>query len=127
LTGAATGIGAAAALLFAERGYNLALLDCAGEELAAVAAEARERGAQVLEFVGDVSDLAFGEAAVIKTHQEWNRIDLLVNNAAWRELVTMRTISLESWEKTLAVCLTAPAFLARWCARYMEEAGQGVI
>jgi 3-oxoacyl-[acyl-carrier protein] reductase len=52
---------------------------------------------------------------------------LLVNNAAWRELVSMRRISLESWEKTLRVCLTAPAFLARTAAEIMEPQKSGVI
>jgi 3-oxoacyl-[acyl-carrier protein] reductase len=39
----------------------------------------------------------------------------------------MRSISLESWEKTLRVCLTAPAFLARQAAAVMETQGGGVI
>src|SRR5262249_12134218 len=47
--------------------------------------------------------------------------------AAWRELASMRRISVESWERTLRVCLTAPAFLARWAAEVMEQSGGGVI
>jgi 3-oxoacyl-[acyl-carrier protein] reductase len=55
------------------------------------------------------------------------RIDLLVNNAAWREMLTMRRIDVASWERTLRVCLTAPAFLAREVAVGMESRGSGVI
>ena len=40
----------------------------------------------------------------------------------------MREITLESWEKkTLRVCLTAPAFMARWAAEHMEPRRSGVI
>ncbi|MFH1267106.1 MAG: SDR family oxidoreductase [Planctomycetota bacterium] len=62
-----------------------------------------------------------------RTVDRWRRLDVLVNNAAWREVTTMRKINLNSWEKTLRVCLTAPAFLARWAAEVMEPRGQGVI
>src|SRR5206468_5769259 len=55
------------------------------------------------------------------------RIDVLINNAAWRDLVTMRSISLDSWERTLRICLTAPAFFARAVARDMEKRRHGVI
>jgi 3-oxoacyl-[acyl-carrier protein] reductase len=39
----------------------------------------------------------------------------------------MRQITLESWEKTLRICLTAPAFLARAAAQNMETRKSGVI
>jgi 3-oxoacyl-[acyl-carrier protein] reductase len=127
ITGAGQGIGRATALEFAARGYDLALVDCHAESLAAAAEETRRAGAAVQTFHGDVGDLAFGEGAVHTAAEEWGRLDCLVNNAAWRELATMRHISLESWERTLRVCLTAPAFLARAAARRMEQAGRGVI
>jgi 3-oxoacyl-[acyl-carrier protein] reductase len=39
----------------------------------------------------------------------------------------MRRIGVESWERTLRVCLTAPAFLARWAAEVMLPRRKGVI
>jgi 3-oxoacyl-[acyl-carrier protein] reductase len=51
----------------------------------------------------------------------------LVNNAAWREIVSMRSISVESWERTVRVSLTAPAFMSRWAAETMQSQGGGVI
>ena len=127
LTGAAGGIGRPTAHELARRGYSLALVDCQAELLAALAAELRPQGCEVLCLAGDLADLDFAERAVRDTVSQFGRLDLLVNNAAWRELHTMRRISLESWDRTLRICLTAPAFLARWAAEAMEKQGGGVI
>jgi 3-oxoacyl-[acyl-carrier protein] reductase len=127
LTGAAGGIGQAAAVEFARRGYDLALVDRPESALSAVAQAVRDAGGQALVHAGDLADLGFAESVVRQTVEQFGRLDVLVNNAAWRELVTMRQISLESWERTLRVCLTTPAFLARWAAAAMTARGRGVI
>jgi 3-oxoacyl-[acyl-carrier protein] reductase len=127
LTGAAGGIGQATALELARRGYALALVDCNATGLAALAALLPSTGPGPLILAGDLSDMAFAESSVRETIRRFGRLDLLVNNAAWRELFSMRRISLESWERTLRVCLTVPAFLARWAAEVMERQRRGTI
>ena len=127
LTGAAAGIGLATAQELSRRGYSLGLLDSNVAALASAAGVLQAAGARVQIHAGDVGDLAFSEAALRETARQFGRLDLLVNNAAWRELVSMRRVSLESWEKTLRVCLTAPAFLARTAAEIMEPQKSGVI
>ena len=127
ITGASQGIGAATALEFAARGHHVALLARNRAALDDVAAGCEHIGAQTLVLAGDVGDLEFAEKSVAQIVEKWGRVDVLINNAAWRELISMRQISLESWEKTLRICLTAPAFLARWCASDMEKRQSGVI
>ena len=127
ITGASRGIGAATALRLARSGYDLALVARTENALRQVADEAAALGARALPLAGDLADLKFGQSAVAKTRDHFGRIDVLVNNAAWRELVSMRAISVESWERTLRICLTAPAFLARWAAEFMEPRRRGVI
>jgi NAD(P)-dependent dehydrogenase (short-subunit alcohol dehydrogenase family) len=127
LTGASRGIGAATAVEFARRGYDLTLLARSRGDLEKTAGRVREEGGDALIQCGDLADLAFAESAVHATVDHFGRLDVLVNNAAWRDIVTMRTISLESWEKTLRISLTAPAFLAKWSAVQMEKQGKGVI
>ena len=76
---------------------------------------------------GDLSDLKFTESIAKRTVEQFGQIDVLVNNAAWREITTMRDISIESWERTLRISLTSPAFLAKWSAAFMETRKRGVI
>ena len=127
VTGAAGGIGLATTQELGRRGYAVGMLDNQSDRLAAAAADMTAAGIEVLPCCGDLADLAFAESALCDSARHFGRLDLLVNNAAWRELQSMRRISLESWERTLRVCLTAPAFLARWAANIMEPQGGGVI
>ncbi|MCC7087220.1 MAG: SDR family oxidoreductase [Pirellulales bacterium] len=127
ITGAARGIGAATAVEFASRGYRVALVDLDESGLVAVSEQVRQLGGDALAIAGDLVDLTFAEAAVGRAAECFGRLDVLVNNAAWREIVTMRQIAVSSWEKTLRICLTTPAFLARWAAERMQPRGSGVI
>lgn len=127
VTGAAAGIGLATTAELGRRGYAVGMLDVNGAELTAAADRLRANGMDILTYCGDLADFTFAEQALRATARQWGRLDLLVNNAAWRELLTMRRISVESWERTLRICLTAPAFLSRWAAEIMEPQQSGVI
>tara|TARA_R100001132_G_C3266601_1_gene89331 strand:- start:931 stop:1728 length:798 start_codon:yes stop_codon:yes gene_type:complete len=127
ITGAAGGIGGETAVRFAEQGYDCVLLALPGDDLQPVTSRIEQTGAQFLTCLGDLADLDYARSAVEQCISHWGRIDVLVNNAAWREITSMRKIELASWEKTLRVCLTAPAFLSRWCAEHMEARQRGVI
>jgi NAD(P)-dependent dehydrogenase (short-subunit alcohol dehydrogenase family) len=128
VTGASRGIGAATALEFARRGYDLAITADDAEGLHRVSEELKGLKARVFEVAGDLADISFVNSIASRAIAALGRIDVLVNNAAWRELATMRQITLESWDKTLRVSLTAPAFLARSVAQHMEAAKtRGVI
>ncbi len=123
ITGAARGIGAAASRAFAAAGYNVALLDVDTERLAAEADHVRAEGAEGLVHVVDLTDLEAARSALDTTVAHWDRLDVLVNNAAWRTHETMRAMEVATWERTLRISLTAPAFLAKWAAQAMEERG----
>jgi 3-oxoacyl-[acyl-carrier protein] reductase len=82
LTGASTGIGAAAALAFARAGCRLALhYNASASEAESVATAARAFGAEVLLVRGDLLDTATVPRIVDETLAHFGRIDVLVNNA----------------------------------------------
>ncbi|MGV3556500.1 SDR family NAD(P)-dependent oxidoreductase [Larkinella arboricola] len=126
ITGAAGGIGSATAARFAEENYRLVLSDIAEEPLNALVEELKNRyDAECLPIPGDLAEIPYLEQLVGQTLERFGRIDVLVNNAAWRTLETLRTMTLETWEKTLRVCLPAPVFLTKQVAQVMEKQEQG--
>lgn len=127
ITGAAGGIGAATVQRLLADGYATALVDCNAAALQALAQRLNANADRCLLLPGDLADMAFVESIAPRTIARFSSIDALVNNAAWRELVTMRDISPQSWQRTLDVCLTAPAFLSREVAKHFETRGRGVI
>jgi NAD(P)-dependent dehydrogenase (short-subunit alcohol dehydrogenase family) len=127
VTGAARGIGAATARELASCGHRLVLVDILAAELSALAAELQAEGAEVLPIVGDLATIEFCRAIVEQAIAQFSRLDLLVNNAACRKVETMRETNLADWDRTLRICLTAPAFLARFAAEVMQPARRGVI
>lgn len=127
VTGASAGIGVAVAEEFAALGHAVGIVGRDAGRLDEVRRRLESAGGRVLALPGDLADLAFAESAVRRVAAEFGRLDVLVNNAAARELVTMREIEPEQWDRTIRICLTAPAFLARWAAEEMERHGGGVI
>lgn len=127
ITGASQGIGAETAREFARRGYDCVLVARNEARLQALADDLAALGSESLVCAGDLADLAFAESAVERCVARFDQIDVLINNAAWRKIGTMRHVAAEEWDQTIRICLTAPAFLAKWSAAQMERAGRGVI
>lgn len=122
VTGASKGIGRQAAMEFAAIGYRVVMVATNDDALQKVGKEIEERyHAEYLVCCGDLSDMQFTLSIAKAALEKFGRIDVLVNNAAWRMIETMRNINLETWNKTISICLTAPAFLAKSCAAAMEE------
>ncbi|MFI6440856.1 SDR family oxidoreductase [Streptomyces sp. NPDC050759] len=81
VTGAASGIGEAVAVLLAAQGARVALLARRGERLEAIAGKIRADGGQALAVVADVTDGGSVAAAVESVHAAYGSVDLVVNNA----------------------------------------------
>ena len=82
VTGAASGIGEAAARRLAEEGCKVAILDRNSEGAAAVAYSIASSGATAIAIACDVGDEASVEAAFRKVVESFGRLDILVSNAA---------------------------------------------
>ncbi len=120
ITGASRGIGKSIAQKAAEGGHLLALVADDENELNQTASSLGKAD-NLLVLHGDLRSKPFLRQIVEDTYLKWGRIDVLINNAAWRSLETLRTISMDTWDKTLQICLTAPVFLSQMAAEKMES------
>jgi NAD(P)-dependent dehydrogenase (short-subunit alcohol dehydrogenase family) len=121
ITGAAGGIGSATARILGEQGYALMLSDIEAGGLQTLQKELQAAGVTAVSFPGDLNSETYREALIAETITRLGRIDVLLNNAAWRIAGSLRTLDLATWEKTIGVCLTAPVFLSKAAAAEMEK------
>ena len=123
VTGAAMGIGAEIARVFAEEGARVAIADVADEPGRAVAAET---GA--LYIHADVSAAAEVDTLFRRAEEEFGGLDILVNNAIWAAGdATLAELDEAVWDRTLAVCLKGPFLCTRRALPLMRARGGGSI
>ncbi|MCX7962588.1 MAG: SDR family oxidoreductase [Burkholderiales bacterium] len=129
ITGAAAGIGRAAARRFAAEGARLALVDLRADEGEALVRELRSSGAEALFFRTDVGDPAAMEAAVSSAAQAFGGLDVLYNNAggATRADGRVTDIDLEEFWRAVRVDLFGTFLGCRFAIPYMQRSGGGSI
>jgi 3-oxoacyl-[acyl-carrier protein] reductase len=114
VTGAASGIGRATARLFADEGARVAVVDRVQDAVEKVVAEIRGAGGEALGVVADLGDAKEIDRVVREVLARFGGLDILVNNAGVSFPAMLDEEGWEeSWEKTFAVNLTAPARLVR--------------
>jgi len=126
VTGAARGIGLATAARFLEDGWHVAMLDILGDTLRS-AVDALGCADATLALEADVSDAGAVRAAVDQTQRRFGRIDALVNNAGIAVFKPMLDVTLEEWQRVLAVNLTGPFLMTQAVAPIMRDQGGGAI
>jgi NAD(P)-dependent dehydrogenase (short-subunit alcohol dehydrogenase family) len=130
ITGAATGIGRASALLFARAGARVALADQREPELAATVAEVRAAGGEAAAITADLARPADCAAVVAAALRAFGRLDVLLNNAGVGTMVvggTVETISLEHWDLAQDVNVRAMYLVSRAAVPRLREADGGAI
>jgi NAD(P)-dependent dehydrogenase (short-subunit alcohol dehydrogenase family) len=125
ITGAAQGLGRETAILLAESGFRVALLDLQSPD--AVVASLRDRGLQAVGFAGDVSDEAFVERTAADVAAALGPADVLVNNAGISQIVPAENLTAAQWRRVMDVNLLGPFLLSREFGRQMLARGRGSI
>lgn len=107
VTGAATGIGRAAALALAKNGYDVVINFSRSDDAAkATARDAEAAGARTLLYRSDVSDDACVRAMLAATEKKFGRLDVLINNAGTTidvEPKNLDEVKVEDWNRVFAV------------------------
>lgn len=128
ITGAASGIGKAAAIHLAGMGAGVALLDLNGQGLEQVKREIQEQTqAKVVSFTGDASDEAVVREVVEKTAEHFGAIDFLVNSAGILRRSAFFEMPVEEWDRMVNVNLRGPFLCCRYAGAQMVRQGKGVI
>jgi NAD(P)-dependent dehydrogenase (short-subunit alcohol dehydrogenase family) len=125
ITGAAQGIGRRTAEVLAEHGYLLALIDL--RSMTSTIRAAQERGATVLELIGDISNEHAVAEFAARVKENWGRADVLVNTAGISFIAPAENISAADFRRVLEVNLVAPFSLAKAFGSIMLGAGCGSI
>src|SRR5579875_2488030 len=116
ITGAASGVG---------RASTIGLFDLNAGNLEVVAAEVAERGAKPLTYVGDVADTANCRESISRMVAEGGRLDILVSNAPAHSAAPFLEMTVEEWDRVMAVMLRASFVLGQLAARVMAADGKG--
>ena len=126
VTGAARGIGLAAAKRFLADGWRVALLDIEGLLLESTVAALKQPD-DTLALTCDVSDAAGVAAAIAAIANRFGRLDALVNNAGTAVFAPVLETSDADWSRIMAVNLTGPFLCTKAAAPLMREHGGGAI
>ena len=123
ITGGDSGIGRAVAVAMAREGALIAILYL--EETADAKETARlveDEGSRAILFRGDVGDEMFCWESVERAHEEFGRIDILVNNAAEQhEVEDPAQLSSEQLERTFRTNVFSYFHMTRACLQYMQS------
>jgi 3-oxoacyl-[acyl-carrier protein] reductase len=131
VTGAATGIGRAAAVALAEAGFDVAVNYSKSEaEARKTAALAEAKGAKTLVLRCDVSDDPGVRKMLAAVEQEFGRLDALVNNAGTTTNVSPKDLdglSIEEWDRVFAVNVRSIFQVTRASVRLLREAKGSIV
>jgi NAD(P)-dependent dehydrogenase (short-subunit alcohol dehydrogenase family) len=99
ITGATDGLGKAAALLLAARGYRVFAAGRSAEKRAQLDALAKEKNLLLETLEMDVCDDASVQKAVASSYQQDGTIDVLINNAGFVQVGAVEDLRLEDWRR----------------------------
>ena len=131
VTGSATGVGAATAIQFAERGCNVVInYTKSVDEAKQTQAECEKHGVGTLLCQADVSDNAACQCMVAEAINTWGRVDYLVNNAGTTKFVEhsqLDGLDKEDFLRIYSVNTVGPFQMSRAVEPHMRQQGAGSI
>jgi 3-oxoacyl-[acyl-carrier protein] reductase len=128
VTGAARNIGRAIALDLADAGAAVVVnARTSQDEALAVVAEIERRGGRAMAHLADVTDEAAVGAMVAAALQRFGRLDILVNNAAVRDVTPIDAIDLATWRRVTGIILDGAFICTKAVLAPLRASGAGAI
>jgi 3-hydroxybutyrate dehydrogenase len=127
ITGAASGIGKAIALRFADSGGTPVIADLNIDAAGATAREIKSKGLEAFAVGMNVADEASVEKGVADTMVKYGRIDVLVSNAGIQIVKPVVEFPFADWKRLLAIHLDGAFLTTKACLKHMYAARSGSI
>ena len=131
ITGSATGVGAATAILLAEKGCNVVInYTRSKDEALETAKHAEELGVETIVIQADVSKDDECKAMVTEAIKKWGRIDYLVNNAGqtkFNPFENLDGLTIDDFQSIYAVNVVGAYQMIKAVVPHMKKAGSGSI
>ena len=125
VTGAGRNIGESLAKLFAAEGAKIVAVDMDEGRGKKIADEITKANQDAIYVKADVSDEQSVKDMVAAAIAAFGRIDIMVNNVAISDNKNIREITLDDWNRTIAVTLTSQFLCSKYVAEQMIEQGDG--
>ena len=125
VTGAASGIGKAIALMYAAEGAKVAVADLNLVAAQATAEEIKAAGGQAIGVAVDVTSEEQVNASVEATVAAFGGIDILVSNAGIQIIHPVEEFNFADWKKMLAIHLDGAFLTTKACLKHMYAQGRG--
>lgn len=127
VTGAASGIGASTAILMAQEGASVAVVDIDKTGGERTVAKVEESDGHAVFIEADVSDPEQVQHVIVQTKKSFGRLDIIDNNAIWFMNGPVTTLAEDDWDKSIAVCLKAAYLTCKFGIPEMQKTGGGCI
>ena len=127
VTGGGRGIGRAIALALGREGCAVAVASRTQSEIEDVARKIEEIGARGLAVPADISNMDEVERMVEKVRKAFGHIDILVNNAGIAIFKPLSHLTVEDWDKTMAINVRGAFLCSQKVAQVMLEQCSGTI
>jgi NAD(P)-dependent dehydrogenase (short-subunit alcohol dehydrogenase family) len=128
VTGAGSGIGEAAARLFAAEGAKVGVLSRTASEVKKLAREIATAGGEAVPLAADVADEREMKTALAKLHRKWKRLDVIFANAGingvWAPIAELK---IEEWDETIRTNLRGTFLTIKLGIPYFTSGGGSVI
>ncbi len=127
VTGAASGIGKRAALLYAEHGAKVALIDINADGAAQVARQIEDTGGEAKAFTADLSKPDDARRVIADITAHFGRLDALANVAAIYPRAGVLDATEEHWDKVMDLNVRGVFFTSQAAMKVMTEQKSGAI
>jgi NAD(P)-dependent dehydrogenase (short-subunit alcohol dehydrogenase family) len=127
ITGAARGIGKAAAIIFAKEGAKVVIADLDDQGALNVVNQIKADGNEAMYVRTNLTSASDVEALVAQTVETYGKLDILYNNAGINLFAQLADTEEEDWDKVMQVNVKSVYLTCKYAIPVMKERGYGVI